>query len=123
MCSSDLQRLRSDPAEAKNQVRVHKLDLPVKIRQTLDHFRRLGRPVGRRATFQNIRDIHRLARLPDGGQHRVQQLACPTDEWLTLTILVRSRRLADDHQPGLSVADAAARAMPILTAHNIGRTP
>ncbi len=46
---------------------------------------------------------------PDRAQHEIEQLARRADERLALPILLGPRRLADDHQVGLPVADAEHR--------------
>ena len=69
-------------------------------------FVRLGIAIARRAALDDVGDVHVLARQADRLDDLGQQLAGAADERLALLVLVRARRLADEHQVGVRVADA-----------------
>src|SRR5919197_5697465 len=71
----------------------------------LDLVRR-GVPVPGRAAFQDVRYVHVRAGEADAAQERVEQLPRLADEGLALFVLVEPRRLADEHQIGVRVANA-----------------
>ena len=54
----------------------------------------------------DVRDVDVGASEPDAGEQLVEELAGLADEGEALLVLVEARRLADEHQVGVRVADA-----------------
>ena len=72
-------------------------------------------PVSRRAALHRVRDVHVVATDARGQEGPVQDLSGGPDEWLSLSILVPSRRLPDQHDPrrGRTPSRNRPRARPI----------
>jgi hypothetical protein len=64
-----------------------------------------GRQVPRRAA-QDVRDVDLRAQEPDRAEQLVEEPAGRADEGLALQVLVAARRLADEEQLGVRVADS-----------------
>src|SRR5210317_492100 len=83
--------LRSNLADSQNDFRLDQFNLPLEIAATGRRLCRLGITIVRRATFEDIRNEHALAALPDREQHLVEQVPRPADEWLAAAILLGPR--------------------------------
>src|SRR5256885_5431 len=60
----------------------------------------------RRATAIDVADHYVLAFQADGLDNLIQQLPGTTYKWATLSVFVRTRRFADEHQASLAIAFA-----------------
>ena len=67
---------------------------------------RLGIAVARRTALDHVGDVDLVARQVHRLDHLRQQLARAADERDPLDVLVGARRLADEHQIGVRIADA-----------------
>ena len=101
------------PRQTRNSGSASSICRSMKGRQTL---RLLGRrsPVAGRAPGNDIGDVDAPAIKPDRSQHPVEQLPRPADERAPDPVFVRSRRLADEHDP---------RAGDAVGEHELGRGP
>ena len=59
-----------------------------------------------RAALDHVRDVDVLAGHADPAEQLVEELPGLADERVALLVLVEARRLADEHQVRLRVADA-----------------
>ena len=75
----------------------------MKGRQICDFVQR-GIAVSRRPPWHDIGDIDVGARDSDRGQHLVEQLSRAADKRDALLVLLRTRRLADEHEPRVRAA-------------------
>src|SRR5688572_17685341 len=100
------QTLRGKLAERDDDTRLDDVDLAKQEWLALLHFVGLGIAVPRWSTLDDVSDVDVLARQLDGLDDLRQQLAGAADEWLALDVFVGARRLADEHQVGVRVADA-----------------
>ena len=97
-------------AERDDQAWRDQFDLPVEIRSAGLRFERLGRAVVRRTAFQDVGDVDVPGAIEfERHQHVVEQLPSRADERFTLRILVRARRLADEHPLRVGAANAGHR--------------
>jgi hypothetical protein len=114
--------LGGNATHGKHDTRRDQGDLTFEIGRAASGFCRLGVAVVRRPALQDVGDEDILAAEPDRPEHRVQQLACAADEGLSEAILVRTGRLADDHQIGIAPTDAeyGLRSRPMQLAERAG---
>ena len=82
------------------------VDLPEQERLALLHFVGLGIAVARRPALDHVGDVDVFALQPDRLDDLRQQLPRAADERLALDVFVGARRLADEHQVGVRIADA-----------------
>ena len=90
------QVLRRDLAHRKNDFWLNQLYLSFQVRSTSSCLRRLGVPIIRRPTLENVGNEHAFTTLPDRNQHLIEQLAGPAYERFAPPILFGPRRFADD---------------------------
>ena len=76
------------------------------------HLLGAGIAIVRRPALDDIHDVHRAAIQPQRGQHPIQQLPRATDERLALRVLVAARRLADEQDVRMRIADAEHHLVP-----------
>src|SRR6476659_1928947 len=92
------EELGGEVAERADQLGLDQLDLAPEVRLArLDLLRQRVAVPGRTA-FQNVAYIDILALQPDPVEELGQQLARGADERDALLVLVKARRLADEHQ-------------------------
>src|SRR5690606_32158180 len=103
------QVLRRHAAYREDEARCDERDLSIEKAATGLRFHGGRVAIARRAALQDVRDEYRITPEPDGAQHLVQQLPCPADERLAAAVLLRTRRLADDHPVGVAPADPEHR--------------
>src|SRR6185295_14011755 len=109
------QRLHRDVAQAADQLRLDRRDLPLQPGHARRHLVRRRRPVARRTALEDVADED-LAALDAQPLQRVrEQLARAAHERLALQILILPRRLADEHQRRLHRARAEHHLRPRRT--------
>ena len=64
------------------------------------------------AAFQDICNVHFLARKIYRKQHFVQQLPRSSDEWLALLIFICAGSFADEHQWRIDIANSKHNIFP-----------
>jgi len=57
----------------------------------------------------DVRDEHRSPIEPDAGKELVEELPGGANEWLSLKVLVVTRRLAQEEDPGIGASVAGDR--------------
>ena len=90
----------------RDDTRLDQLDLPEEIRLARLDLVGHGIAVAGRAALDDVRDVDLGAGKPDALEQLVEELAGLTHEGVALLVLVKARRLADEHQVGVRVADA-----------------
>ncbi len=100
------ERLRRELAQGHDHARLDERQLLEQERLARRHFIGLGIAIARRAALDHVGDVDLLAGHAHGLDDLGEQLAGAADERLALLVLVLARRLADEHQAGLRVADA-----------------
>ena len=83
-----------------------RLDLAEEERLAGGDFVGLGVPVLRRTALDDVGDVDVFAREADRLDHLRQQLAGAPDERDPLDVFIAARRLADEHEPRVRIADA-----------------
>src|SRR5215467_4606608 len=100
------QCLRAELTERDDDLRLDDVDLLEEKRLAFLDFVRLGVAVLGRTALDDVRDVDVLALQIDGLDDFRQELAGAPDKRDALDVLVRSRRLADEHQVCVRIADA-----------------
>src|SRR5215472_18768224 len=98
------QRLHRRSAETDQKVRISELDLPANEGQANGGFLRGRRAIAGRPPRHDIGDVRSCPVETDGGDHAVEQLAGPSDEWAAGNIFIVTRRLAYEHDAALRIA-------------------
>jgi hypothetical protein len=98
------QELGREVAERGHDTRLDQADLLEQIRPAGLDLHRLRIAVARRAALEDVGDEDVPTRHADSGQQLCQQRSGAADERKPLSILLGSRRLADEHQIGVGVA-------------------
>lgn len=106
---------RRNPPQTDDDLRRDEPDLIFQITDAGVLFVRLRVAVVRGAAFDNVGDIDLRAVEPDGGEHRVEQLAGAADERLAERVFPFAGPFADKHQSGVPVADAENGLMAVFT--------
>ncbi len=114
------QELRGEVAERADHARRDQLDLAHEVARAVLDLGRQRVAVAGRPAFQDVRDEDVRAREPHSGEQLVEQPARRADERDAALVLLRARRLADEHQVGVRVAraedDLRARARQLRAA-------
>src|SRR5262245_33028526 len=99
------QRLRAELPERDDHLRADDVDLLEEKRLAGFDLVLLGVAVLRRTALDDVRNVDVVAPEPDRLDDLRQQLAGAADERLALDVFVAARRLADEHQVGVRIAD------------------
>ena len=108
------EELGREVPERCDDARLDQRDLPEEMRLARLDLVRHRIPVPGRPALERVRDVHVLTAQPDARQQPVEQLSRLADERVSLLVLVESRRLADEHQICVRVADAEHDLCPAL---------
>ena len=100
------QELRRDASHGKDDLWLDEFDLALEVTAALRRFVGLRVAIVRRPALEDVGDKHLVASLAHGPQHFIEQLARATHKRFAAAILFSTRRLADDHQPRVRIADA-----------------
>src|SRR5436190_1338734 len=106
------QRLRGERAERHDHARADGVDLLEEERLARRDLVRLGIAVPRRAAFDHVGDVDLIALEIDRQDHLRQELTGLADKRDPLLVFVRARRLTDEHQVRVGVADAEHDLLP-----------
>src|SRR5439155_17297899 len=99
------EELRREVAERRDELWLDELDLFEEMGLAGLDLIRHGVTVPGRPALDHVGDVDVLAGHADPAQELVEQLSRLADEREALLVLVEARRLADEHQVGLRVAD------------------
>ena len=83
----------------------HELELPEQVRLARDDLLVERVASRRRPALEHRRAVDVVSRQADAGQQRIDERSLATGERKPEPVLVKSRRLADEHQLGVRVAD------------------
>ena len=97
------QRLRREFAERHDHLGLDEVDLPEQKRLARRDLVGLRIAVLGRPAFDDVGDVHVVARQADGLDDLREELAGAADERDALDVFVRARRLADKHQVRLGL--------------------
>ena len=107
-------QLRREVAERGDHLRLDQFDLPEQVGAAGLDLDRLRIAVAGRPAFQDVRDEDVLPAQADALEQLVEQPARTTDERQPLLVLLRARRLADEHQVGVGVTRSEDDVRPAL---------
>ena len=103
-------RLHGDPAEQAEKLGPDDGDLLFQVREAVVRLFDCGSAVFGGTALEDVGDVDLIARQAHPlGDHVGEQLAGPADERLAQAVFVGSRRLADEHEPGLGLTGAEDR--------------
>jgi len=100
------EQLRREVAERSDELRLDQLYLAEEVPFSCLDLVRHRIAVPGRPALDHVRDVHVVAGHADPTQELVQELPRLADERVALLVFVEARRLADEHQLGLRVANA-----------------